>query len=503
MPHWRPASLRSQLLWGILLPLVLLFGLNTASLYKQTLGAANTAYDRTLLASAKSIGEQLSVARDAQGELRVQAALPYAALEAFEADTRSRMYYKVSGFQGELVSGFSDLATWQGRLPERNVYAALVHFYDSRYQDQAVRVAVLLQPVAGAEGQGMATVQVAETLELRQTLARQLLEHTVWRQVLMLALVAAVVVWAVQRATRPLRSLSTQLLARHEQDLRPVTAAHRPADVQPMVDAINAVLQRLASVIDHQKRFVRDASHQLRTPLAVLKAQVQSAQRGDIAPERALADIAHTAERATELANQMLALAKIEQLQQSPGNDAPLERWDEIVRAVALELAPLMAERRIDFDIVTEPAHVRSHAWALSELSRNLMHNAIAHNPAGSKLFVQLKHDSAAAVLTVIDSGPGIEPAQAERLFQPFARGNTSHSGSGLGLAICQGIVASLGGSIELNNRMKGDRIEGLDAVVRLPVASHEHEKQAHEKGLPREALDSSAGWAHCDKPKV
>ena len=96
----------------------------------------------------------------------------YAALEPFEADNRSRMYYKVTGFQGEMVSGYAELPAYKGKLPDKGLYAALVDFYDDSYRGEAVRVAVLLQPVAGVNGQGMATIQVAETLELRQTLAR-------------------------------------------------------------------------------------------------------------------------------------------------------------------------------------------------------------------------------------------------------------------------------------------------------------------------------------------
>ena len=185
-------SLRSQLLLGILLPVLLGVLANTVSLYRQALRAADTAYDRTLLASAKSIGEQLEVS-GAGDAARVRATVPYSALEAFEADVRSRMYFKVSGFHGEMVTGFEDLPPWRGKLPNKGPYAALVDFYDDTYRGQPVRVAVLLQPVASHEGRGMTTIQVAETLELRQTLARQILVDTLWRQVLLVGVIALVV----------------------------------------------------------------------------------------------------------------------------------------------------------------------------------------------------------------------------------------------------------------------------------------------------------------------
>ncbi len=292
MRRW---SLRTRLLVGILAPVLAVVAFNTVSLYRQALHAADTAYDRTLLASAKAIGELLELS-EGPGTPHVVASLPYSALEAFEADNRSRIYFKVTGFTGEMVAGFEDLPTWKGTLPVHGPYAALVDFYDDHYRDQAVRVAVLLEPVTGPGGQGMATVQVAETLELRRALAQQLLVATLWRQAALLAVIALVVVVVVQRATAPVRELSARLRQRAEDDLSPLDAAAAPPELHPVVEAINAVMARLGGLLEHQKRFVRDASHQLRTPLAVLKAQVQSAARGDVPPAQALAEMGHTVE---------------------------------------------------------------------------------------------------------------------------------------------------------------------------------------------------------------
>ena len=463
-----PPSLRRQLLLGILLPVLAVVMLNAALLYRQALISADTAYDRTLLASAKTIGEQLQL-DPASERPRVIAELPYAALEAFEADNRSRMVYRVSGFDGEVVSGFDDLPPPRAADPRRDappVYAALVRFYDDRYRNEPVRMAVLLQPVAGAGGQGMAIIQVAETLELRHALARQLLLQTLWQQGLLLVLIAGVVLWVVQRVTRPVRRLSQALVARGEADLSPLPATDAPHELRPVVDATNAVMARLAHLLAHQKRFVRDASHQLRTPLAVLKAQVQSARRGDVEPMQALAEIDTTVQGATELANQMLALAKVEQLrQQGLQGESPHEDWEPIVRGVALDLAPLIAAGRIDFELVTTLARVPAHAWALRELTRNLLHNAIKHTPAGGSLVLRLAQEADEALLEVIDSGPGLEAAQRERLFQPFSAAGPQ-AGSGLGLAICREIVATAGGRIRLDARDDGP---GLAARVWLP----------------------------------
>ena len=462
----RARSLRRQLLAGILVPMVLIVAFNTWSLYRQALAALNTAYDRTLLASAKSLGESLDV-RGEGDAARLQANVPSAALEAFEADLQSRMAYRISTRQGVLLSGYDDLPMWHGQIPMQPPYAALVDFYDGQFRGEPVRMAVLLQPVASTTGRDVAVVQVAETLEIRHALARQILWDTLARQAALIALIAATVIVVVQRATRPVRALSHELQARPDDDLRPIAAPDAPRELQPLIAATNEHMRRQSELLAQQQRFVRDASHQLRTPLAVLKAQVQSARRGDVAPPEALAEIEHTVDRATQLANQMLALAKVAQLQQQA--DVAPAQFDEVVRAVALDVAPLIAGKGLDFDLQTEPVTLRAHDWMLRELTRNLLHNAIRHTPAGGLLAITLARAGDQARLTVADGGPGVAPELAERLFQPFSAG-AGGTGSGLGLAICHEIVQTLGGRIQLVNRMHNGRVDGLDAIVSLPT---------------------------------
>ncbi|WP_395685873.1 sensor histidine kinase [Caenimonas koreensis] len=459
-------SLRRFLLLGILLPVGLFVVINAASLYRQTLSAVNTAYDRTLLASAKSIGELLDVQGfDDAAQLRVT--VPYAALEAFEADNQSRMFYRVSTKQGELVSGFAELRAWRGTLPDKSTYAALVDFYDDTFRGEPVRVAVLLQPVASQAGRGMAVIQVAETLELRETLTRKILVDTLWRQAVLVAVIALVAVLVIQRATQPVRQLSVTMEHRREGDLTPISAPDAPRELLPLVEATNHVMARLDHLLENQKRFVRDAAHQLRTPLAVLKTQVQSALRGDIEPQQALAEINDTVDRATLLANQMLSLAKVEQLRQQP--EVAMHDFAQVTRSIALELSPLIADRNLDFDITTDPAPVVAHEWMLRELARNLLHNAIRHSPPGGVLSIRVVADANSAALTIADGGPGISAELRTRLFEPFSTGNPL-SGSGLGLAICREIVDALGGTLSLENREQRGRVEGLDTTVRLPL---------------------------------
>ncbi|MBC7604153.1 MAG: sensor histidine kinase N-terminal domain-containing protein, partial [Ramlibacter sp.] len=420
---------------------------------------------------AKSIGELLDVeGYDDSAKLRVT--VPYAALEAFEADNQSRMFYRVSTKAGALISGFDELRAWQGTLPDKSTYAALVDFYDDTFRGEPVRVAVLLQPVASQNGRGMAVIQVAETLELRHTLTRKILVDTLWRQAVLVAVIALVAVFVIQRATQPVRKLSVTMDQRREGDLTPISAPDAPRELLPLVEATNHVMARLSHLLENQKRFVRDAAHQLRTPLAVLKTQAQSALHGDIEPRQALHEINDTVDRATLLANQMLSLAKVEQLRQQP--DASAQDLAAITRTIALELSPLIAGKDLDFDIETVPAPVFAHEWMLRELTRNLLHNAIRHSPPAGALSIRIVTDSHFAALTIADAGPGIAAELRGRLFQPFSAGSPA-SGSGLGLAICREIVDALGGTLSLDNRERHGSVQGLDTTVRLALLENTH----------------------------
>ena len=469
-PHApRTWSLRRQLLTGILLPVTACIALNIWWDYQSSLEVLHTAYDRSLLASAKTISEQLTV-DGYDDQAHIQATVPYSALEAFEADTQTRMYYRVSNLDGSLISGFNDLPTWSGKIPAQPPFAALVDFYDSTFRDQPVRMAVLLQPVASATGRGMAVIQVAETLQLRRNPAWRLLKETIWQHGVLLLLIVGTVLVVVQRVTRPVREVGNAIGQRQSNELRPVYVESVPRELQPLIDGMNRVMERLRLLLMHQKRFVRDASHQLRTPLAVLKVQVQSARRGDLPADEALKEIEATVDRATNLANQMLSLAKVEQLRQQ---EAPATPWDAIVREVSLDLAPLIAEKTLDFELQADtPVWVHAHEWMLRELVRNLLHNAIRHAPSGSALWVALRmaNHNQQACLHIVDQGPGLSEELIQRLYQPFSAGD-SRNGSGLGLAICLEIVQALGGSLELRNREQSGHVEGLLAITTLPIA--------------------------------
>ena len=465
----RPISIKRRLTLWILAALVVFLALDTTVIYQNTLQSINVAFDRTLLTSARAIGDTVKFERG-----KLTASLPYATLEVFEAVTRGRIVYRVSDFDGNFLSGYPELPPHNGVFPKRTPYAALAAFYEDRFENESVRVAALLQPVyVGAEGgeaYRMVTVQVAETLELRKSLAQQALISTLDRQVIFLMLMSTLVWWLIARGMRPISALRRELLERDPESLTPITAP-APRELKPLVEALNEVMARLKRVLDDQQRFVRDASHQLRTPLAVLKAQVQNAQRGDVPPDLAFAELAASVDRATRVANQMLALAKVAQLDSEATDGVEITDLHAMARELAVECSPLIAEKELDFALETygsapDGYRAKGHEWLIRELFRNLMSNAMRHTPPGSAFGIDIRSFGDVILMSVWDSGDGINADREAKLFEPFSTSDPV-SGSGLGLIICRDICKSVGARMSLRNRNADELGErGLRATV-------------------------------------
>ena len=209
-----PGSLRNQLLRWLILPLVALVALNAVSLYRDALDAGDIAYDRSLLASTRALAERVAV-RDG----KVVADVPYVALDSFETDTLGRIYYKVTGLNGETVSGYDDLPPVPKDVPRSDLYPALVRFYHAEYNGEPVRIAALHQPVFDDSMRGIALIQVGETLDARRALSRRILINTLWRQALLVLAVATLVWFAVRLVLRPLMALKNEVETRSLSDL--------------------------------------------------------------------------------------------------------------------------------------------------------------------------------------------------------------------------------------------------------------------------------------------
>ncbi|WEF33258.1 sensor histidine kinase [Pseudoduganella chitinolytica] len=463
-------SLRGQLLRWLLLPLVVLEVLNMVSAYHNALDAADIAYDRSLLASTRALAERVSISGG-----KVVADVPYVALDSFETDTLGRIYYKVTGLAGETVSGYDDLPPVPKHVPRSESYPALVRFYHAQYNGQPIRIAALLQPVYDDSMRGIALIQVGETLDARRGLTNKILFDTVLWQAGLVAAAALLIWFAVRLVLQPLMRLKREVESRSVSDLSDLDPALVHREVRPLVEAMNASMSRTAGLINSQRRFIADASHQLRTPLTVLRTQAEMAQR-EIARHGApaavtdvLAGIAATTDSAVHLANRLLTLARIEH---SKGGLAEPVALRALVQQVALELAPNAVRAQIDLALeAPEEVTVTGQGLLLHELVANLVDNALRYTPAGGAVVLRVRAEDGMAVLEVEDGGPGIPAAERERVFAPFYRAAASMQvnpgGAGLGLAIVSDIAALHGATLALLDGAQG---KGLLVRVVLPA---------------------------------
>jgi two-component system sensor histidine kinase TctE len=455
-------SVRSYVLVWISLPLCAILIVDSWFMYRSALRSANVAYDRTLLATTHAFGDSISYAN---GQYRLSP--PLALLEIYETPQSDRYYYRVSDSSGALLSGDEDLRPYKGVLPKNTSYPWVVQFYDDTFHDEPIRVAVLFQPVLTSDESGGVIIQVAESMRIRENSARDILQSTLVRQGMFILAICLAVYISVTKALKPLHRLRDELANRSADDLSALTRRSDLLELRMVTQAFNQLMERLALLINHQKRFIANASHQLRTPLAVLKTQLQSGLRGDAPSDVILREMSDTVERTITLANQMLLLAKIEQ-RRSQGLSG-LCHLGKLAGQAALELSPLIAEKNLDFELDGEGL-IKGDAWLVGELIRNLLNNAIQHTPPGQKLGIRVRSADGMVELLIWDSGSGIPADQMSQLFEPFSS-SFSASGSGLGLLISKEIVLSLDGKIDISNTTRENGAVGLDVRVTFAEA--------------------------------
>ncbi|VXC52192.1 Integral membrane sensor signal transduction histidine kinase [Pseudomonas sp. 8Z] len=462
----RGGSLRGRLLRRLAILLSAILLLSSLSAYWSARRAADTAYDRTLLASARSVADGLYTK---DGSLTAN--IPYVALDTFAYDSAGRIYYQVIDLDGRQVSGYEDLPPPPAGTPRTNDYPALARFYDAVYRGQGVRVVSLLQPVSEPLLNGMAEIRVAETQGARERMTRDLLVGTLWRMGL-LSISALLLVWvAVNLALRPLETLRRAVASRASDDLRPLPDGDMPREVLPLVDALNQFNERLHGLFERQSLFIADAAHELRTPLAALKARIALGLRSDEPQEwrSTLEQVAQQSDRLTALANQLLSLARIE----SGGRaiaEGGAQRIDLslLTRELAMAMAPLAHARGVALALEAErPVWIDGEPTLLNELLSNLVDNALAHTPRDGNLILRVLSP---AVLEVEDDGPGIPPDERDKVFERFYRRSNQGNGAGLGLAIVGEVCRAHRAQISLHQ----GAVSGLRVRVEFPLSGVE-----------------------------
>ncbi|MDR3452388.1 MAG: sensor histidine kinase N-terminal domain-containing protein [Rhodoferax sp.] len=464
-------SLFGEILDWMLTPLLLLWPISLALTWLVAQGIANKPFDRALEYNVQALAQLVSVHNS-----RVRFELPQPARELLRADDDVQVYYQVLGARNELLSGERDLPM---PLDDEKPAVGDVRLRDGEMRGQDVRIAYVRVGL-DLPGAQAALVQVAETREKRSVLATEIIKGVMLPQFAILPLAVLLVWLALVRGIKPLSQLEERIRARRPDDLSPLDDKAVPLEVAPLVSSVNDLLTRLKDSMATQRRFLADAAHQLKTPLAGLRMQAEMALREGSTEDlkQSLRQIGRSSIRATRTVNQLLALARAE----SDGTSMARQPCDlaRLTMNVVQDCLPRALEKRIDLGYEgAQPGapwvRIDGNATLLEELIRNLLDNAINYTPSGAEhpgvVTARVLADpfGKVVVLQVEDSGPGIAAAEQALVFQPFYRVlGTDADGSGLGLPIVLEIARKHEAVVSLEDARPGHVPPGARFNVRF-----------------------------------
>jgi len=425
----------------LLPPIAALLGLGAVIAYYPSIEPATEAYDQSLVDIGIALGSHIRAA-----DIGFRLELPPAVEQVLRADRYDQIYYRVGAPDGSPIAGDLD-------LPQPAEVGQGLQYYDSNYRDRKVR-AVSMPAQCGA---ATCSVTVAETTVKRTKMAREILLSNVLPEAL-IALATVLIVWfGVKRGLAPLARLSEEIKERSPADLHALDAGKAPEETRPLIAALNGLLEELAAANRNQQRFLANAAHQLRTPLAGLQAHTELALAQPL-PDACRTQVEQVHEatiRTARLANQLLALARAE----PGGHTEPLATVElkPMVEGVADEWVHRALQRDLDLGFDLQPASVRADEFLLREALANLLHNAIEYSPRGAHITVRTGMRDGKACLEIEDEGPGIPPVERERVLDRFYRvPGTPGTGSGLGLAIVREIASGHGATLTIGDGATG-----------------------------------------------
>lgn len=450
-------SIHRLVLTWLLVGMTLVFSANLLSSYFSTREAADSAYDRLLLASAAAIAEHVSI----RGQ-NLQVDIPYAALSMLASTAQDRVFYGVFDIHGRLVTGYDDLPP---PPRSRRANSTTPVFFNAQYKNTSVRAVTVKSFVTERDFSGYATITVAQTTGERDALTFDLIrQSTIWA--VAIAVLGAIAAWAgISVGLRPLNRLREALDRRSPEDVRPVLHSV-PQEFKPLVAALNEMLARLDVGLKAMRRFLSDASHQLKTPLAGLQAQTELAQREEDpeAIREALRKVDISVRRTSRLAQQLLSHARA---MEPARTFAPVD-----LAGIARESVSFMDSQAVSRNIDLgyeggDSAALTGDRTLLGEMTLNLIDNALRYCPEGSVVTVSVVHDDTAVFLKVEDNGPGIPKDKRGPVFDRFMRLEPgTGEGCGLGLAIVKEIAEIHGGRVSLGDMAGG----GLLVTVTFPL---------------------------------
>ncbi len=444
----RPSSLHRRLLKGLLLPLGLILLVSSVLAYEFSLKAAMHVYDLGLMDNAMDLAKQIEF--HASG---MTLNLPPAALKMLQENNDDRVTFALWDNAGHVFSGDASLFRQDVDFsPGRPV------FRDIRLAGQVQRALYLKEQRYGQ----VFFIAVAQTLQGRNQLRDGIFTSILLPETLLALLTLIVILTGVGFALAPVRRLRSEIVSRSSADLRSLDESDTPTELAPVIHGINELLGNLATSFASHRRFIADASHQLRTPLASLSSQIEVALKHP--PEDMncfLQELLQTTRRTTHLANQLLSLARLEHTEPGMLDLGPVD-MDKICREASVDFVRLAATRNVDLEFVLQPYQVTGNPLLLRELLVNLLDNAVHYTPSGGQVIVTLAQEDGRIQLSVEDNGPGVPEEALARLGTPFFRlPSTWSGGCGLGLAIVREIGRLHGAQVLFGRgRESGLRVE-------------------------------------------
>ncbi|ASY65419.1 Tricarboxylate transport sensor protein TctE (plasmid) [Sinorhizobium sojae CCBAU 05684] len=453
-------SLRRRLLGWLLISTAVIGVIALIDTYREAVKTANSVSDRVLAGSALAIAERVVVAED--GTLQVD--IPYVALEMLTSAAQDRVFYRVDGPPGRFITGYQTLPS-----PEEPGGQS-TRFADAAFRGEPIRLAVLRRSASTGVNSVPFVVTVAETTIARRQLTQTILLHSALRLGLMIA-GAAVIVWiAVTFSLRPLYRLGDAIAERSPDDLHPIRE-RVPSEVQGLVDTVNSFMVRLQSALDALRNFTGNASHQLRTPLAIIRTQLALARRAATLEEARGAALKadEAVANAERILAQLLLMAKIDAAAKEKARGTERIELAGLARAITAEHVPAAGDADIDLGFAGEGEHrIRAEPLLVGELLKNLIGNALLYAGRGAEVTVRVEGRKGYVALEVEDNGPGIRQELREAVLKRFRRGGNESPGTGLGLPIVEEIAALYGGAMRLEDGAGG---RGLKVTVTFPAA--------------------------------
>lgn len=423
----------------MLAPLLFVWPISIAVTHYFAQSVAAYPYDQALREHVVAIARQVKFVGD-----RPQLSLPGSARALLRADETDNVYFHVLTRQGKVLAGDADLPA----LPDAEAAsgeAGAVYFRDDAYNGQDLRVAYTFLAAPGQSNADWLLIEVGETLEKRSQLANRIVASVIMPQFVIIPLAVILVWFGLSKGLRPLTRLRQTIEARDPADLSPIATRRVPDELEPLVEAFNAMLKRMKRNVEAQQRFIADAAHQMRTPLTGLKTQAQFAMR-ETDPDtlrHAMIQIASGVDRAARLVNQLLTLARTEASVHAEQAREILD-LNRVLREQVSDWVMRAMEQSIDLGFEDNgDIHILGNDFLLREMINNLIDNALRYTPTGGSVTGRVMRNGDFAVLEIEDTGVGISLEDAELVFERFYRvDNAGTEGSGLGLAIVREIAS-------------------------------------------------------------